>query len=156
MPVIGTHVNGQSSDGSQEGSERPHPGVLREALRFSLCGLAVGASDYTTFFILRAGFDWSVLAAQSVCRPVGGLVSFVLNRAWTFRHRRGVSLHVQFGRFWVVWASAYVMALAFVWVYARLMPGHPTLAKVCADGTVAAVTFLLQRQWTFAKGRPES
>lgn len=128
-------------------------GVLRDVVRYSLCGLAVGASDYGTFFLLSSGLGWSALAAQSVCRPVGGLVSFLLNRFWTFRHRRGVPLRVQFGRFWIVWASAYVLALTAVGLYARLMPDHPAIAKLCADATVSVVTFTLQRQWTFARAR---
>ena len=129
------------------------PGVLRDAVRYALCGVAVGAGDYGTFFLLSSGLGWSALAAQSVCRPVGGLVSFVLNRAWTFRDRRGVPLRVQFGRFWIVWASAYVLALTAVGLYARLMPGRPALAKLCADATVVVVSFTLQRQWTFARAR---
>ena len=127
------------------------PGILRDAIRYSLCGFAVVATDYGTFFLLSSGLGWSPLAAQAVCRPAGGLVSFALNRAWTFRDRRGLALRVQFVRFWVVWASAYVLALTAVGLYTRLMPDHPALAKMCADATVAVVSFTLQRQWTFAR-----
>lgn len=130
---------------------RRQPGLWRDVLRYATCGLAAGGTDYLTYLALTWGADWNAVAAQAVARPAGGLVSFLANRFYTFRHRQGAALPVQFARFWVVWAVSYGLALAAIAGYDALFHGRRVPAKICADATVVIVTFLLQRHWTFAE-----
>ena len=129
----------------------PRPALLRDAWRYGVCGVGAALTDYTTFLLLVRGAEWSPVAAQALSRPAGGLVSFAANRLWTFRHRRGHAVHVQFVRFWTVWAGCYALALAALAFYLWLLPDRcpRVVAKMCADTTVGIVTFLLQRHWTF-------
>ena len=129
----------------------PRPAVWRDAWRYAICGVGAALTDYTTFLLLVHGAAWSPVAAQALSRPAGGLASFTANRLWTFRHRRGHAPHVQFLRFWTVWAVCYGLALAALALYLRLLPERwPRLvAKICADSTMGIVNFLLQRHWTF-------
>ena len=130
---------------------RPRPAVVRDALRYSICGAGAGLTDYTTFLLLTHAAGWSPVGGQALSRPAGGLVSFAANRLWTFRHRRGHAVHVQFLRYWTVWAVCYGLALAALEFYLWVLPDNcPRLAaKVCADSTLGIITFLLQRHWTF-------
>lgn len=121
----------------------------RDFLHYSICGIGAVAADYAAFGLLNRGAGWGAVAAQLVSRPTGGVVSFLANRFWTFRHRQGAALPIQFARYAAVWIVAYALSVAAIWGYLRILPGWPFAAKVLADGTVMIVTFLANRHWTF-------
>ena len=155
-PIAGANGGCGGREQEQKGAKTGmRPAIIRDAIRYATCGAAAGLSDYGTFLLLTWAFDWGPVPAQAVCRVVGGLVGFVLNRQWTFRHRIGARpVYVQFLRYGTVWGLSYILALGATAGYAWLWHGRRWPAKLCADATVAVMTFLMQRHWTFAgRGR---
>ena len=126
----------------------------RDFVRYGICGIGAVAADYATFGLLTRAAGWGPVAAQMLSRPAGGVVSFLANRFWTFRDRKGAALPVQFVRYAVVWTAAYGLSVAAVWAYSKLIPDQPFAAKVLADGTVVLFSFLANRHWTFRAAAP--
>lgn len=126
------------------------PAWIDEIWRFGVCGLGAATVDVGLFHVLTRAADLHPLAANLISRPAGGLVSFVANRFWTFRRRpMEKPLQVQFGRYWIVWISAYGLSelLLFLWLLA--LPGDHTIAKLLAEGCVGLLSFVAQRLWTY-------
>ncbi len=126
------------------------PAWIDEVWRFGVCGLGAGAADLGAFSALTHFAGLHPLAANLISRPIGGLVSFTANRFWTFRHRpMEKPLHVQFGRYWVVWVSSYALSEGLLALWLLALPDDKTLAKLLAEGCVGGLSFLAQRLWTY-------
>ncbi len=132
-------------------------------MRYALCGVIAVAVDYGVFGVLTRALDWGAVAAQSVSRPCGGVVSFILNRLWTFRGRGSAAAHVQAVRFAIVWVAMYGWSLLLVWLFERLLLDAGMapliarwLAKLGGDGIAAVTGFTANRLWTFGGTRAKT
>ena len=135
-------------------------GFVMDFMRYALCGVIAVAVDYGVFGALTRALDWGAVAAQSVSRPCGGVVSFILNRMWTFRGRGSAAAHVQALRFALVWIAMYGWSLVLVWLFDRLLRDAGVglflarwLAKLGGDGIAALTGFTANRFWTFGGRR---
>lgn len=134
----------------------------RDLYRYALCGAGAVAADYGAFGLLTREGGLPLPLAEAISRPCGGLVSFVLNRQWTFRDRRSRPLGAQMLRYAAVWSGMYLAAVALVGLFdlglknTSLGPEYARwAAKISADGAAAFAGFLLNRQWTF-RSAPET
>ena len=141
---------------------RGESGFIADFMRYAVCGVAAVAVDYSVFGALSRAFSWGAVAAQAVSRPCGGIVSFILNRQWTFRGRGSAAIHTQMIRFAAVWITMYGWSLLLVWMLNHLaldmgigVTLSKWLAKMGGDGVAALTGFLLNRFWTFG-GRRQS
>ena len=135
-------------------------GFIADFMRYALCGVVAVVADYSVFGVLTRAFGWSAVAAQSLSRPCGGVVSFILNRLWTFRGRGSAPIHTQMLRFAIVWLAMYGWSLLLVWTLNHLAANagigetlSKWLAKLGGDAIAALTGFLLNRFWTFGGKR---
>lgn len=133
---------------------------MADFMRYAICGVVAVAVDYSVFGALTRAVSWGAVAAQSLSRPCGGIVSFILNRQWTFRGRGTAAIHVQMIRFAAVWLAMYGWSLLLVWIlnHVALNMGigdtlSKWLAKLGGDALAAVTGFLLNRFWTFGGTR---
>lgn len=140
---------------------RRREGWWADLIRYGLCGVLALAADYVMFG-LATRWGWPMLPSAAVARSVGGVVSFALNRWWTFRHRGEAALPTLALRFGAVWIVMFVWAMILIstghWVWFRVGVTDPWarwLGKVGGDGLAAFTGFLLNRHWTF-RGRRAS
>jgi putative flippase GtrA len=127
------------SSGRRERLERP--------LRFAAVGVVNTAVDIGLFAALTApALGIAPAVANVASYSAGMIVSFALNRNWTFRAGDGPPL-AQFLRFVVVNLSALVLSTLLVAGLARYMA--PVAAKLLSLPVTFAWGFLLNRRFVF-------
>ena len=135
------------------GHRRGHPSgamgmLVRQFLVFAAIG---GFSTVCHFAVLFALHEWvlvAVVPATSVGAAVGAVVSYVLNRAYTFRGSsptRGA-----FARFMLVAVGGLTLNATAMAVLQHLAPGVNYLLLQCfVTGTVLVYSFAMNKCWTF-------
>lgn len=121
----------------------------REAFRYVLSGCGAAGADLSTYSLLTGACGLAPEVANLVSRPVGGIVSFLLHKHFTFGNRGRAATHVQFGRFGMVWLSTFAISQGLVVVFHRAVRFGPLLTKITAEGGAGVFSFLCQRSWTF-------
>ncbi|MCX7819207.1 MAG: GtrA family protein [Kiritimatiellae bacterium] len=126
-----------------------------DLVRYAMAGITAAIADLTVYVLLNH-FGWHPLAAHLVSRPVGGLVSFSVNRWWTFGGRRFAwTLAGQLWRYGLVWVGAYLTTELLIWIYLRWIPDRPVTVKVMAELTAGFIAFWVQRHWTYRGERAQ-
>jgi putative flippase GtrA len=114
-------------------------------LRFA----TVGAITTTLDFVLFTSFVATGAApgpANTLSYSCGILVSYVLNRSWTFRARHS---HLQALKFVLGTLTGLVISTCLVALLARWIPAP--LAKILSVPPVFAWNYLVARLWVFRK-----
>lgn len=126
------------------------PAWTTELVRYGLCGVLAAGTDFGVYALLVHAAGLPPLVANLISRPLGGVVSFLGNRQWTFRTRAlGGALGGQARRYAAVWLVAYGLSELFLWIHQFWLADRPMVAKAFAEGGAALVSFLLNRHWTF-------
>lgn len=115
--------------------------------RYLVVGLASFATDFSIYAGLTGPARLDPLVAHLVSRPVGGLVCFALNRAWTFRASGAVV--PQLARFWGVFGASLALTEGLLAVFSRGIGLPPVPAKALAEGIAVVFNFLALKHWTF-------
>jgi putative flippase GtrA len=119
---------------------------VRRPLRFAAVG-AVNTAVDTGLFAALTALGLVPAAANVVSYDTGVLVSFAINRSWTFAAGDGPRL-TQFLRFLVVNLGALVLSTLLVATLSRTMP--PLAAKLLSLPATFVWGFLLSRRFVFA------
>ncbi len=123
--------------------------ILLDFGRYLAVGGVSAATDFGVFSLLVRQVEIHPLASHSISRPLGGLVCFFLNKYWTFRSGEKGPLAGQFVRFWCVFAMSLGISTVLLWLFLKLFPSVPEIAKACAEAIVVAFNFLSLKYWTF-------
>lgn len=132
---------------TREPEKRSHLGV--QSLRFLISGSAAGLADLTVYTVLTKLFGLHPLQANLISRPLGGLVSFTLNKFWTFENRGRAATRHQALRYLCIWIASFAGSEALVGVYFKFLPLTAVPAKLAAEGTVGILSFFSQKFWAF-------
>jgi putative flippase GtrA len=131
---------------------KPRGGLARlpgQTVKYLTVGLIAGLSDITVLALLSEVLSVSPLHANLVSRPLGGLVSFVLNKYWTFANQGRAPTHRQLFRYACIWLVCFAGSESLLGLYLSLFELRPSLAKLAAECTLGVFSFLSQRYWTF-------
>jgi putative flippase GtrA len=114
---------------------------------------------YVTVAVLSAASDWVVfiavmawlgqpLPAYGTARVVGAVVSFFVNKHWSFESPDSGRTFIEGGRFLLLFAASYTLALTLfsVFTFGGL---NPYWSKLLADTICFFVNFLMMRQWVY-------
>lgn len=126
-------------------------GVLR-FLRYSWVALVSAGSDWLIFSALVGLMDAPHLPALMAARIVGGLVSFLANRHWTWGSARPVALTQQGRRFLVLYVFSYGLAVALFGLLGSLGV-TPYPAKLATDIGCFLVNFIVMNVYVFHRRR---
>lgn len=125
---------------------------MKTVLRFGqYSGVAAlsAASDWLTFTVLVSALGVDHLASLMAARLVGGLVSFAVNRQWTFSGGARHSLSRSGRRFLLLYAASYGLSAGlFSLLSAVRLPPYP--AKLITDLTCFLVNFAVMKTYVFA------
>jgi putative flippase GtrA len=128
--------------------------VVRQFVKYGI----VGASNtILTFVIYTVGVKLGVhyLFALLIGYLVGSLNSYVLNRRWTFR--AGHLAHASVGtRFGFVQVCAILANTGLLYLFVHDLRVEKILAQAILTVPVLAVTFFVNRVWSFADGTKAS
>lgn len=123
------------------------PAFRRQFVRFATVGVVSNALLYVAYLLLTVLLGLEHKLAMTLVYVSGVVLSFVVNRSWSFGHV-GMA-HKAFLRYVVVNVIGYLLNLALLLVAVdRLNLPHEGVQAV-AIVLVAVCTFLLYRYWVF-------
>ena len=117
-------------------------------------GAAAGSTvcDYAVFSVLLF-FSIGPLYAQMAARIAGGVVSFVINKYWSFGAQGIDGLKTEGRRFLVLYIFSYSLSVFILYLLAEQVGISPYSAKVLADLTCFIFNFLVMRIYVFSDNR---
>ena len=125
---------------------------MRIFLRFgqySSVALAAAAADWLAFAAMVSLLDVRHLTGLLVARVLGGAVSFLGNRHWTWGNNQRISLTQQGRRFLLLYGFSYGLSVALfsLLIGAGRLPPYP--AKLATDIACFVVNFLVMNAYVF-------
>lgn len=122
---------------------------IGEAVRFGFVGLLQNGLNVAVF-ALATSLGVHYRGAAVIAGLVAFLVSFLLNRTWTFTGQ-ATPAGPQGARYLVVFAAAIALGVVLLTLFVEVT-GIPAVAgQVAAIIVVAPLSFLAQRTWVFRR-----
>jgi putative flippase GtrA len=120
---------------------------IGEAVRFGTVGLLQNGLNVATFALLaELGMHYRPAAVLAALLAL--LVSFLLNRRWTFLGR-ATPVGAQAVRYVLVFAAAVALGVVLLTLFVEAAGAAEVPAQVAAIVIVAPLSFLVQRTWVF-------
>jgi len=127
----------------------PARDLIGPFVRYTLVGVVCAGVDFAVYAGLTLIAGEHPLIANLVSRGLGGTVSFLLNKRWTFKNRGRESGVVQFGRFWVVFGVSFALSEVVIGLFFEGLRFGPVASKLLAEGILVVFNFLSLRFWAF-------
>jgi len=121
---------------------------LGELVRFVATGTASVALNVLIVLGLTEYLHLHYLASIAVCFVTVTLISFWLNRSWTFRKRDGRAGQ-DFARYLVVTAMNMMLCLALCALGVELLHLQYAIVMVMLSVAFVPLNFLFHRRWSF-------
>ena len=141
-------INWHTERVKTEATPTPSRTTSAAFVRYVVVGLAQNGLLYlVSLGLLLLGLKgWGALA---ITYPFGVLLSFLLNRAWSFAGRR--RMRGQFFRHVIVYAVAYPVTLGLSWLLERFL--YAWLATGLTIGIIAVAIFIAVNLWVYPSER---
>jgi putative flippase GtrA len=128
--------------------------IVTQFVKYVFVAALSAASDWVVFAALFAAFG-SALAAQATSRIVGAIVSFGVNKYWSFQSLRHARALIEGPRFFALFVASYTLSLTLFATLTFAGLG-PYLAKLITDTTCFFFNFLVMRFWVYRPRDPAS
>lgn len=113
--------------------------------------IVVGATSNLLLYLAYIGLTAGGLGhktAMTLLYITGGVLTFVVNRTWSFNHKG--SGHAALARYLVAYVLGYLFNLTLLWIFVdRLHQPHQAV-QAAAIVLVAVSLFLMNKFWVFA------
>lgn len=120
---------------------------LRQFVAFFGVGVIAAIVHYGLLYLLVEAFFYDPVSAALAGYVAGGLVSYVLNRLYTYEAQRG---HLEAGwRFGVVAAIGFVLTWLLMGLFHTRLGWHYLLAQLATTGIVLVWSFVAHKYWSF-------
>jgi putative flippase GtrA len=121
--------------------------IARQFVKYGTAALLSAASDWLVFAAVLAVFGWPI-PAQASSRIVGGVVSFGVNKYWSFESRSHERMLAEARRFLVLFVISYIVSLSLfsALTYAGVWPYW---AKLMTDMSCFFFNFFMMRFWVY-------
>lgn len=121
--------------------------LARQFVSFFGVGIAAAAVHYGVLIGLVEIFRYEPVSATLAGYVLGGIVSYGLNRAYTYDAARG---HLDAGwRFAVVAAFGFALTWLLMALFTRVLGWHYLAAQVVTTGIVLVWSFTAHKTWSF-------
>lgn len=124
---------------------------MKQFFRFLLVGVANTAFGYAIIFSVMYLMGASPEISNFVGYLAGLLLSYVLNRNFTFNSIQKRS--VEFLRFLVVFCIAYAANFVALLFFIRVILVNPGISQILAGGVYIFASYLLNKYYVFARPR---
>lgn len=122
-------------------------------IRFALVGVANTALGYAVIFGCMYGLGWSALASNVAGYAVGLLVSFTLNRRFTFRSEG--KARAELLRFVCIFAVAWSANFAVLIVLLNVVHMNEVLAQILAGVVYFVLSYVMSKYYVFRSTSPD-
>lgn len=124
-------------------------GLIRQSLRFGAVGLVNTAIGLAAIYALMFFWDVSPSLANALGYAIGVIVSFALNRVWTFGSNRSIAQELP--KYLLVVAISYLLNLGLVLTAISNVAVNPYLAQLLGVGVYTIFVFFGCRRFVFAR-----
>lgn len=124
--------------------------------RFGVVGVIGFAVDACILQLLVSMARWSPYSARIISFGLAVTVTFILNRAWTFRHRQVKSTRTAYARYFLIQSIGALINLAVFYVCIFLLPAlhrWPVIALAVGSGVAMFFNFAATRRHVFVAHR---
>jgi putative flippase GtrA len=125
--------------------------VFHEVAKFGTVGALAFLVDVSLFNIILHAAPHKPLTAKVISTVVAASLAFVLNRAWSFRHRQRSSVRREYALFFILNAIGLVIAVGCLGISHYVLGLHSRIAdNISANGfgLVLGTTF---RFWSYRR-----
>ncbi len=126
--------------------------LIAQLFRYLLVGVLNTALGFGVIFACMYLAGMSPLASNVVGYAVGIVVSYLLNKSYTFKS--DARSRYELLRFLIVFAVAYAANAATLLFCIDVLAMHAALAQVVSSGVYIATSFLLNKYYVFRPEKP--
>jgi dolichyl-phosphate beta-glucosyltransferase len=124
----------------------------RTFIKYCLVGVIVTSVDFAIFALCFYEFRFGSIGAKLLAFSCAVIVSYALNRTWTFRNRDR-KVRQQFSKFLTVSLVGAGLSTLGIYVQIDALAIHPLLANGITSVLVLLWNFLANKHWTFRVGK---
>lgn len=121
---------------------------MMQLLRYGVVGVLNSGIGYAVIFVCMGVFGWRPVTSNIAGYAVGIVISFVLNRNFTFRSIGAAGSELR--RFLLIFALAYLANLAVLLVMVHWVEMAAGWAQVVAGVVYFVLSFVLSKFYVFA------
>lgn len=122
--------------------------ILQSFSQYSGAAVGSAATDYLTFWLVLSLTGIPVLA-QAIARISGGLLSFMINRKWSFRRETPDRILWDGGRFLALYAVSYSLSIGMFIFLTEQVGYAPLTAKIISDILCFLFNFFAMKHFVF-------
>ncbi|MBI4120931.1 MAG: glycosyltransferase [Parcubacteria group bacterium] len=111
-------------------------------LRYGISGFSAGVVHLGLLYVLVNTFGYHYIFASTVAVGVAIVVSFALQKFWTFKNENLESAPVQFFYYAIIATVDIILNGAFMYVLVEAFEMHYMVAQILVIGAIAAASFL--------------
>ncbi len=117
--------------------------------RYGSVALLSAGGDWATFTLLVSLLSVDHLVSLMTARVVGGVLSFVVNRHWTWGARRQIAITQQGRRFLLLYGFSYLLSITLFSLFTVVLRLPPYPAKLITDTACFVVNFVVMQHYVF-------
>ena len=138
-----------------------NPKEAERFIKFAIVGTIGFVVDFGTLALLKEGFGFPTLLANTISFSAAVTSNFLFNRFWTYPDSRSKSLWVQMGQFFAVNIIGLLINNTILYFMEGVFNGWLTVVPVLADrgyifakmaATIVVLfwNFFVNRYWTYS------
>src|ERR1700732_2682384 len=118
-------------------------------VRYLFAGGTGLATNLAVLYTWSNSFGWYYLFSVALALLVSFMVSFVLQKFWTFQDRAVHHLHHQAAKYFIVFIASFISNLALMYVLVSTLGVWYVLAQILTSGLLAMVSFFIYKNKIF-------
>ena len=124
--------------------------TFHELAKFGTVGALAFVVDVTIFNIVLH-LSEKPLTSKIVSTVIAATLAFILNRAWSFRHRQRSSVHREYSMFFILNAVGLLIAVSCLGLSHYVLGLHSKLADNIAANGIGVALGTLFRFWSYRR-----
>lgn len=124
-------------------------GDMGRLIRYAISGGTALALDLVLLYVFTDIFGWWYLWSTIVAFAIAIVVSFVLQKFWTFGDRATNRVHRQFALFIVIALGNLALNTYLMYVFVEYFGIPYLLSQIIAAGIIAVGSFFIYRRFIF-------
>jgi dolichol-phosphate mannosyltransferase len=125
-----------------------------KAVRYILSGAIATATDLALLYMFTEFLGWWYLWSVIVAFILANIVSFLLQKYWTFEERSTADAPRQFTRYLIISITNSGINTGIVYVLVTTLATPYLIAQVIAAAILALTSFFIYRRFVFYRKNP--
>lgn len=123
----------------------------RKIIRYIFSGGTAAATQIFLTALFTSGLHWWYLISTSVAFIVAVVVSFTLQKYWTFQHKNTSDLHMQVFAYLAIAVSGLIVNAGLMFFFVDICKFHYLLGQIFSGAIIALYNYFLYGKFVFKK-----